>query len=78
MQPSYSYNMDPGFGQLSMVPQDDSKMALGHNIKEEQRTKENPIPSENLKSNQQVYKHRSHSFSIINFLMHFLFFPDFR
>lgn len=53
MQPSYSYNMDPGFGQLSMVP-DDSKMALGHNIKEEQRTKENPIPSENLKINQQV------------------------
>lgn len=53
MQPSYSYNMDPGFGQLSMVP-DESKMTIGHNIKEEQRTKENPIPSENLKINQQV------------------------
>lgn len=52
MQPSYSYNMDPGFGQLSMV--DESKMTIGHNIKEEQRTKENPIPSENLKINQQV------------------------
>lgn len=48
--------MDPGFGQLSMVPQDDSKMTLGHNIKEEQRTKENPIPIENLKINQQVNK----------------------
>ena len=56
MQPSYSYNMDPGFGQLSMPVPDDSKMAIGHNIKEEQRTKDNPVTSENLKINQQVKK----------------------
>lgn len=56
MPPGYPYNMEPNYGPISMVSDDNKLSAIStasHSMKEE-RSKENPSPSEHGKIPGQV------------------------
>lgn len=71
MPPGYPYNIDPSYGPVSMISEENKLSAQQPTIKEE-RLKENPSPNDNTKNQMPVntfFSFKTFQFPILSFYL---------